>query len=53
MRDLLSPDRLRSDGIFAVDAVEALVAEHVSRRHNHSHLLWALMVFHDWKRRWI
>jgi asparagine synthase (glutamine-hydrolysing) len=50
--DLLRPSTIERQGLFRVEAVERLVAEHLSRRENHSHLIWSLMVFQDWKRRW-
>jgi asparagine synthase (glutamine-hydrolysing) len=53
MRDLLSPDRIRADGLFDEASVGRLVDEHVRGEHNHSHLIWSLMVFHDWQRRWL
>jgi hypothetical protein len=31
--------------------VAQLMCEHESRQQNHSHLLWALMVFQLWKQR--
>lgn len=52
LEDLLDPTRLRSDGIFRADTIERLKNEHLDGRANHSHVLWALMVFQDWKRRW-
>ena len=50
--ELLSADRLRREGIFRVDTVERLRAEHARGEQNHSHVLWALMVFQDWRVRW-
>jgi asparagine synthase (glutamine-hydrolysing) len=50
--ELLDPDRLRSEGIFRVDTVERLKAEHRRQERNHSHVLWALVVFQDWRMRW-
>jgi asparagine synthase (glutamine-hydrolysing) len=50
--ELLSADRLRREGIFRVDTVERLKAEHARGEQNHSHVLWALMVFQDWRVRW-
>jgi asparagine synthase (glutamine-hydrolysing) len=50
--DLLAPDRLRQEGIFRVNTVERLKAEHARGEQNHSHVLWALMVFQDWRVRW-
>ena len=52
MHELLEPARLASDGLFEPATVERLKREHLEERANHSHLLWSLMVFHDWRRRW-
>jgi asparagine synthase (glutamine-hydrolysing) len=46
----LSPDRLRSQGIFWPDAVERLVREHLSGRRDNRKELWALFVFQHWHR---
>jgi asparagine synthase (glutamine-hydrolysing) len=53
MTDLLSPDRLRSQGILDPGSVQTLMREHLEGRDNHSHLLWSLMVFQDWRDRWL
>ncbi|MBC8316279.1 MAG: asparagine synthase (glutamine-hydrolyzing) [Desulfobulbaceae bacterium] len=53
MEDLLSPLKLSSDGIFNNKTVERLKNEHLSGRKNHSHVLWSLMVFQAWKKRWL
>ena len=50
--ELLSPARLRGDGLFQADTVQALLAEHRANRANHSHIIWAMLVFQDWQRRW-
>jgi asparagine synthase (glutamine-hydrolysing) len=50
--ELLAPDRLRREGIFRVDTVERLKTEHRRQEQNHSHVLWALVVFQDWRVRW-
>jgi asparagine synthase (glutamine-hydrolysing) len=50
--ELLAPDRLAREGIFRVDTVERLKAEHGRQEQNHSHVLWALVVFQDWRARW-
>jgi asparagine synthase (glutamine-hydrolysing) len=52
LEELLAPARLAQEGIFDVRCVERLKAEHLANRANHSHVLWALMVFEDWRRRW-
>ena len=43
---------LSADGLFRPDTVERLRREHLRGSANHSHILWALVVFHDWRRRW-
>ncbi len=50
--ELLDPALLRREGLFRVDTVERLKREHAAGRENHSHILWAMMVFQDWRRRW-
>jgi asparagine synthase (glutamine-hydrolysing) len=50
--ELLAPERIRREGIFRVNTVERLKAEHARGDQNHSHVLWALMVFQDWRVRW-
>ena len=50
--ELLAPDRLRREGVFRVETVERLKSEHRRGEQNHSHVLWALVVFQDWRVRW-
>ncbi|MDQ2670512.1 MAG: asparagine synthase C-terminal domain-containing protein, partial [Gemmatimonadota bacterium] len=50
--DLLSPARIAAGGVIRVATVERLKAEHFAGRANHSHLLWGLLVFQDWRARW-
>ena len=52
MEDLLSQERLGREGIFTISEVERLKREHIEGRANHSHVLWSMMVFEDWGRRW-
>ncbi|MEJ2147343.1 MAG: asparagine synthase (glutamine-hydrolyzing) [Acidobacteriota bacterium] len=52
MEDLLSTDQLGAEGIFDASVAERLKQEHLSNRANHSHILWTMMVFQDWRRRW-
>ncbi len=52
MEDLLAPRRLREGGLFDLGTVQRLKREHLDQRANHSHVLWALMVLEDWRRRW-
>jgi asparagine synthase (glutamine-hydrolysing) len=53
MHDLLSADNLARDGLFDAGYVAGLMREHESHKHNHSHLLWALMVFQLWRDRFV
>jgi asparagine synthase (glutamine-hydrolysing) len=50
MMDLLSPECVRRRVFFKPDAVDRWVEEHLQGRANHSHRLWALMVFELWQR---
>ncbi|MGH7544420.1 MAG: asparagine synthase-related protein, partial [Gemmatimonadota bacterium] len=52
MEDLLSPARVGAGGLFESVEVDRLKREHLEGRANHSHLLWSLMVFEMWRRRW-
>jgi asparagine synthase (glutamine-hydrolysing) len=53
MDDLLDSKRISRDGLFQADYVQQLKDEHLAGRANHSHILWSLMVFHAWRRRWL
>lgn len=48
MLDLLHPDRIKSQGFFNPEMINRLVDEHLKGVENHSHKLWALMVFEQW-----
>jgi asparagine synthase (glutamine-hydrolysing) len=47
-RELLSPERVRSQGYFEPQFVASLLDEHVARREDHSRQLWGLMSFSLW-----
>ncbi|HEV2270221.1 MAG TPA: asparagine synthase (glutamine-hydrolyzing) [Steroidobacteraceae bacterium] len=51
MHELLSARSLAAEGLFEARYVEQLMREHETGAHNHSHLLWALMVFQLWRDR--
>jgi asparagine synthase (glutamine-hydrolysing) len=53
MENLLNNNRLMQQDIFEAKTVERLKAEHLSNTANHSHILWALMVFQAWHDRWL
>ncbi len=48
MLDVLHPDKLKKQGIFDQTFVSKLVNEHLRGSENHSHRLWALMMFELW-----
>ncbi|HEY8280331.1 MAG TPA: asparagine synthase (glutamine-hydrolyzing) [Bdellovibrionota bacterium] len=49
LTDTLDEEKLKTEGIFAPEEVNLLVREHLSGRQNHSHLLWSLVCFEQWK----
>jgi asparagine synthase (glutamine-hydrolysing) len=52
MNELLNPHRIASEGIFNAHVVEGLKREHLAGLANHAHILWSMIVFQDWRRRW-
>ena len=50
MLDLLSAESVRQRGYFNPQVVSGWVREHLDGRANHSHRLWALLVFELWQR---
>jgi asparagine synthase (glutamine-hydrolysing) len=52
MEELLSPAHVGAGGLFEPGEIDRLKREHLEGRANHSHLLWSLMVFEMWRRRW-
>jgi asparagine synthase (glutamine-hydrolysing) len=53
MDELLCTARIRQEGIFDWAEVARLRDEHVAGRRNHSHQLWAVMMFQSWQERWL
>ncbi len=53
MMELLDSDRLRRQGLVQAPVVERLVRQHLAGTHNHSHVLWSLMVFQRWHATWM
>jgi asparagine synthase (glutamine-hydrolysing) len=47
-RELLAPERTRSQGFFEPAFVTRLLDEHVARRQDHSRQLWGLISFSLW-----
>ncbi|CCD99858.1 asparagine synthase (glutamine-hydrolyzing) [Bradyrhizobium sp. STM 3809] len=50
--DLLSPARLRRQGLFDPAPVTRMFDEHLSRRHNHSYWLWNVLMAEAWHDEW-
>jgi asparagine synthase (glutamine-hydrolysing) len=46
--DTLSESRIQKRGYFRPEYVQQLIQEHLEGKENHSHRLWALMVFEIW-----
>jgi asparagine synthase (glutamine-hydrolysing) len=46
--EFLSPAALQKTGYFAPRHVQRLIDEHLAGRENHSHRLWALLMFQMW-----
>jgi asparagine synthase (glutamine-hydrolysing) len=51
--DLLSPEQVRARGLFRVEAVERLKAEHAEGRRSHADRLWTLMMAELWLREYL
>jgi asparagine synthase (glutamine-hydrolysing) len=49
MQDVLSPVRLKREGLFNAAYVEKLQADHLTGRANYSHQLWSLIIFETWR----
>ena len=50
--DLLSPERLKRQGIFNPAFVSQLLNEHFTAKKDHRKLLWTLLVFQMWQEKW-
>lgn len=53
LEDLLSPGRLRRQGLFQPDYLAALMQEHQARRRDHRKLLWTMLAFQLWYENWM
>jgi asparagine synthase (glutamine-hydrolysing) len=51
--ELLAESRIRREGLFEWDEIARLRKEHFAGRRNHSHQLWAVMMFQSWQDRWL
>ncbi len=48
MMDTLAPEKIEREGFFNPEYVDKLKKQHLAGFHNHSHRLWALMIFGRW-----
>ena len=53
MHELLCEANLAEEGIFDARYVAGLMHQHEAGLQNHSHTLWALMVYHLWRDRFV
>lgn len=53
LEDLLDSTKLASEGLFDTTMVNRMKQEHLDGSANHSHVLWTLMVFQAWRRKWL
>jgi asparagine synthase (glutamine-hydrolysing) len=51
--DVLSPERLRRQGLFDPQAVQRCLQEHWAGRRDHRKILWNLLVFQCWHDRYM
>jgi asparagine synthase (glutamine-hydrolysing) len=51
--DILSEQSVAERGLFRPPFIRRLIGEHLSKRHNHSHRLWGLLVLELWMRKWL
>ena len=48
--DILSEETLKRRGFFNPDYINEMISQHMNRSRNHSHRLWALVIFELWQR---
>ena len=53
LQDMLAPDRLRQQGLFAPAYAQKLVTEHLNGTRDHAHKLWQLLMFQLWAERYL
>jgi asparagine synthase (glutamine-hydrolysing) len=47
-RDILSPERLGSSGLFKTEVAARMLKEHEEKKFDHNYTLWGLMCFQIW-----
>ena len=51
--DLLNEKRIMEDGILSYEPIKKLWQEHLSGKRNWQYLLWDILMFQAWKKRWM
>ncbi len=51
MQQLISPDFIKSQGLFNYKMLENLFRKHLSKKENHASMLWTIYVFQKWYQR--
>ncbi len=51
--DLLDEKKIKRDGFLNPEPIKKLWREHLSGRRNWQYLLWDVLMFQDWKQRWM
>ena len=50
--EVLSEGEINKKGLFDYGYIRQLIEEHLKARENHSHILWALMIFNLWQNKY-
>jgi asparagine synthase (glutamine-hydrolysing) len=53
MDELLGEQTIRDQGLFVWETIAKLKQEHLQGKENHSHQLWALIMFQAWHHKWL
>jgi len=49
MLDYLEESRIKKEGLFKTKMVQKIIKDHLEKKSNNSHQIWALLVFEIWK----
>jgi asparagine synthase (glutamine-hydrolysing) len=53
LEELLDERRIREGGLLQAGTISRLKSEHLAGTADHSHVLWALIVFEAWRDKWL
>ncbi len=51
--DHLNARRIREEGLFRFESIEKMITQHLGKKENFSHQLWALLVFEIWRENYL